>query len=152
MAATSNRGEVVMINDISKAFFHARAKRDVFIQLPQEDINKGEDKMCGKQQYSMYGARDAAQNWHEEYSGQLVKIGLVQGKVSPCIFHHRERGIRTYVHGDDYVSTGKPIELKWMKTQLESKYSVKTQVLGPGEDQVKQVKIFNRIVKWDDKL
>ena len=74
----------------------------------------------------MYGTRDAAQNWYEDYSGQLVKIGVAQGKASPCVFHHRERGIRTYVHGDGYVSAGKPDELKWMKHQFESKYSVKT--------------------------
>ena len=133
MAAISNRGEVVMVNDIRRTFFHARVKGDVFVQLPQEDINNGEDKMCGKLNYSMYGTRDAAQNWHEEYSGQLVNIGFVQGKASPCVLHHRVRGIRTCVHRGDYVSTGKPDELKWMKAQSEGKYSVKTQVLGPGE-------------------
>ena len=37
-----------------------------------------------------------------------------------------------------------------MRTQLESKYIVKTQTLGPGKDDVKQVKIFNRIVTWDN--
>ena len=95
MTATSNRGEVVMINDISRAFFHARAKREVFVQLPKEDMNEGEEKMCGRLKYSMYGTRDAAQNWYQEYSGQLIKIGFEQGKASPCTFYHRELGIRT---------------------------------------------------------
>ena len=45
MAAISNQGEIVMINDISRAFFHARAKREVFVQLPQEDAEKGEERM-----------------------------------------------------------------------------------------------------------
>ena len=75
----------------------------------------------------------------DEYSSQLRSIGFKQGKATPCIFHHVERGIRTMVHGDDYVSTGMPKDLKWMKTQLETKYQVKTQVLGPGHDEVKQV-------------
>lgn len=48
MTATSNRGEVVMTNDISRAFFHARVKRDVFVQLPNEDVKEGEHNMCGK--------------------------------------------------------------------------------------------------------
>ena len=29
MAASGNRGEVIMVNDVSRAFFHARAHRDV---------------------------------------------------------------------------------------------------------------------------
>ena len=101
-------------------------------------------------QYSMYGTRGAAQNWHEEYSGQLVKIGFTQGTASLCVFHHRERGIRTYVHGNDYVSAGQFEELKWMRTQPESKYIVKTQTFGPGKDHVQHVKILNRIAIWDD--
>ena len=147
---TDNRGETIMVNDISRVFFHAKAKREVFVQLPNEDINPGEENMCGKLKHFMYGTRDAAQNWYQEYSNQLIQIGFVQGKVSPCVFHHRERGIRTYVHGDDYVSTAKPDQLQWMKTQLEKKYIVKTQTLGPGPKDQKQIKILNRIVSWPD--
>ena len=32
---------------------------------------------------------------------------------------------------------------------LEAKYQIKTQVFGPNEGEVKQVKIFNRIISWD---
>ena len=108
-----------MVNDISRAFFHARAERDVYVQLAPEDTGPGEERMCGKLRYSMYGTRDAAQNWYKEYSGQLVEIGFTQGKAFPCTFHHVQRGIRTYVHGDDYVSTGLPHQLNWMKGELE---------------------------------
>ena len=55
----------------------------------------------------------------------------------------------TYVHGDDYVSTGLPENLNWMKRELEKKYQVKTQVLGPDKEQLQQVKILNRIVSWE---
>ena len=65
MCATSNKGEVVMVNDISRAFFHARTKRDVYVQLADEDKLPHEQGMCGKFQFSMYGTRDAAQNWFE---------------------------------------------------------------------------------------
>lgn len=36
MTATSNNGELIMINDASRAFFHAKAKRPVFVQLAKE--------------------------------------------------------------------------------------------------------------------
>ena len=64
MATTGNKGEILMVNDINRAFFHARAKRDVYVQLPPEDIEPGDENKCGKLQYSMYGTRDAAQNWY----------------------------------------------------------------------------------------
>ena len=148
MTSSCNNGEVVMINDISRAFFHAKAKREVHVQLPNEDATPSKEPMCGKLNYSMYGTRGAAQNWHEEYSQKLVDIGFEQGLATPCTFYHRSRAIRTYVHGDDYVSTGIPNQLKWLREQLEAKYQVKTQLFGPGTDQMKEVKILNRIIQW----
>ena len=68
MAAIANKGGTIMINEISRVFVHARAKREVCIQLPSEDTNAGEENMCGRFHYSTYGTRDAAQNWYEEYS------------------------------------------------------------------------------------
>ena len=108
MTASNNKGEVVMINDISRAYFHAKTKREAYVQLPSEDQKEGEDSMCGRLNLSMYGTRDAAQNWVEEYSQKLLEIGFTQGKASPCVFHHEGRAIRTDVHGDGYVRLVNP--------------------------------------------
>ena len=148
-AASSNKGEIIMINDVSRAFFHARATRDVYVQIPSEDTQQGEEGLCGKLNFSMYGIRDAAQNWQAEYSQRLVESGFTRGAASPCVFHHHERGIRTLVHGDDYVSVGQPKQLEWMEKQLKSKYQIKTQLLGPEGEHLKEVKILNRIVAWN---
>lgn len=104
-----------MVNDISRALFHARAKGDVHVQLPKEDMEIGDERKCGKLRYSMYGTRGAAQHWYHECSNQLIKIGLLHGKASPRVLCHLGEGMRTYVHGDDYVSIGKHEALKWMK-------------------------------------
>lgn len=138
-----------MVNDISRAFVHAKIERDVYVQLAQEDTLPGEEGLCGKLLYSMYGTRDAAQNWYTEYSGQLINIGFTEGNTTPRSFYHHQRGIRTYVHGDDYASTGMPKQLQWMKEELEKKHQVKTQVLGPEKHQLQESKIFNRIAQWD---
>ena len=105
MTATANRGGILMISAISRPFFHARAKREVDVQLPKEEIRDGEEALCGRLMHSLHGTRDAAQIWYEEYSNQIKHIGSKHGRASPCIFHHPERGIRTYVHGCDNVST-----------------------------------------------
>ena len=95
MTASANKGEVIMVNDISRAFFHAKVERDVYIQLLDEDKKAGEENMCGKSRLSMYGTRDAAQNWYKEYSQQLIQMGFIQGTAFPCTFHHPARQIRT---------------------------------------------------------
>ena len=66
-------------------------------------------------------------------------------------FTAKKKGIRTFIHGDDYVSTGNVESLLWMKDQLEKKYQIKTQMLGNGEGQVKEVKLFNIIITWDQR-
>ena len=45
--------------DVRRAYFHARARRLVYIKLPEEDNQEG---MCGRLVKAMYGTRDAAQN------------------------------------------------------------------------------------------
>lgn len=148
IAATSNKGEIVMVNDVSRAFFHAKATRNFYVQLPGEDRKGGGEEFCGKFNYSMYGTRDVAQNWAADYSTRLVEPGVQQGKASPCIFYHKSRGIRTLVHGDDYVSVGHPKQLQWLEEQLKSRYQMKTQLLGLDEAQLKEVKTLNRLISW----
>ena len=146
MAAINNNGELIMINDVSRAFFHAQVKRDVYVELPDEDRLPGEEGKCAKLNFSLYGTRDAALNWHEEYSQQLVANGFKQGIVSLCMFYHHQRGIRTVVHGDDYISVGMEEDLLWMEEQLKKKYEIKTQLLGPQHYHSQEVRVLNRII------
>ena len=150
MTTTANNAELPVINDIGRAFFHAIVKRDVYVQPASEDRKPGEEAMCGKLNYSMYGTRDAAQNWFEQYPGQLRSIGIIQGKATPRVFYHPQRRIRTMVHGDGQLSTGMAKELQWMRECLEKKYQVKTQILGPNKEHTQQVKILNRVVTWNN--
>ena len=61
--------------DIKRAYFHAKARRKVYVKLPDEDYDEGK---CGLMNKSMYGTRDAAQNCEEEYTEFLLSFGFVQ--------------------------------------------------------------------------
>ena len=50
-----------------------RARRQVFVQLPQEEYEEG---MCGELVKAMYGTRDAAQNWEHEYCDFMHSMGF----------------------------------------------------------------------------
>ena len=139
-----------MVNDVSRAFFHAKARREVCVQIADEDKQEGDETKCGKLNYSMYGTRDAAQNWANDYADMLMSVGVEQGKASPCVFYHKGRKIRTFVHGDNYVSSAAQKQLEWLKEQLEKRYQIKIQWLGPGEQCQREVKILNRMVGWDN--
>ena len=96
-------GKKIDFIDVRRAYFYARSKRDVHAELPSEDAEEG---YCGKLVKSMYGTRDAAQNWEMEYTGFMKSLGFAQGIATPCVFYHQERDIRIAVHGDDFTTAG----------------------------------------------
>ena len=49
------KGKKLEFIDIRRAFFHASARRKVYVQLPEEDMQSG---MCGRLVKSMYGTRE----------------------------------------------------------------------------------------------
>ena len=89
--------------DISRAYFQAKAVRKVYVNLADEDSEEG---MCSRLNQSMYGTRDAAQNWSMEYTRFMESIGSETGKASPCTFLNRNKELRCVVHGDDFTILG----------------------------------------------
>ena len=67
--------------------------------------------MCGKLVKSMYGTRDAAHNWENEYSEFMVGVGFRRGEASPCVFYQEEKNLRVVVHGDDFTIWGLEADL-----------------------------------------
>ena len=49
---------------VRRACVHAKARREVCVELCEEDYEEG---MCGVLDKAMYGTRDAAQSWEHEY-------------------------------------------------------------------------------------
>ena len=57
----------MLVVDVKEAHLCAPATREVYIEIPKEDKQEGEDNdVCGHLQFSMYGTRDAAKNWSQE--------------------------------------------------------------------------------------
>ena len=104
-----------MVQDVKKAYFYAPATRDVYVELPPERHQPG---MCAKLHKSLDGTRDAALNWAQAYSEVLETMSFVKGLSSPCSFFHQGWGIRTVVHGDDFLTAGKDEDLKWLQEHL----------------------------------
>ena len=119
---------------MSRAYFYAPATRPLFIEIPIEDWNEGDEGMVGQLQLSLYGTRDAAQNWAATYTKLLRRLGFKQGKASSCNFAHISRDIQLTVHGDDFLIVADAEQLKWLEKKLAEEYAIQKKVLGMTKD------------------
>ena len=143
----SRKGAKLMYADVSRAYFYAKAVRPVYVVLPPEDTEDGDEQMCGELIMSMYGTRDAALNWSAEYSEALIKSGDVQGRSNACLFHNAKLEVSVMVHGDDFVAVGSDKGLADARSTLESRYKLKVELLGNGPGCVSEVSILNKVVR-----
>ena len=70
------------------------------------------------------------------------------GRTSPCVFHDPCDGGSVLVHGDDFVGVTSRHHAMRIVEHLESKWEVKTTILGPAENDAKSVRILNRMITW----
>ena len=106
--------------------------------------------MCGKLNKSMYGTRDAAQNWEHEYCSFFTSIGFVSGKSSACIFVHESRNVRVVIHGDDLAVLAWDEELDWFEEEIQKRYEIKMMGrLGNDGGGIESVRLLNRIITWN---
>ena len=135
-ATTDEKGElgnkVIMINDIARAFFEADATRVVCVELldeakTEEDWKEDTVAILKK---SLYGTRDAAANFQSEVKKFMTKLGFTVGKYNVCTYFHKQKQLRTMIHGDDFITVGARESAKWFRNELEKRSEVKTTVVG----------------------
>ena len=142
---------IVMSNDVKRAYFYAQASRPIFIRIPDEDWQPGDEDKVGRLNLSLYGTRDAAMNWGAKYTDVLEKIGFVKGNASPCNFYHPTRNVSMTVHGDDFTSCGTEKDLKWVEMAIQAEFELTTHYLGPDVNKHEQeLRILNRVIGWGD--
>ena len=136
-----------MAIDVKRAYFYAPATRPIFIHIPAEDREPGDEGMVAQLNLSLYGTRDAAFNWTKIYTRFLLHCGFEVGKGSPCNFLRKGRGIAMTVHGDDLTSCGTTVDLGWLQRCFENKFEIITTVLGSEKAEALEVRILNRVIR-----
>ena len=132
IATGEREGNVVALVDVRRAYFHAPAPRKVFVELPPEDYQLGDEHMCGLLRYSLYGTRDATQNWEEELASTLSSLKLTRGSACPCAWrgHIKGEDIIATVHGDDITIGGERSAVESLIRMISKKHEIKKQMLG----------------------
>ena len=139
----------VSLVDISRAYFNAHVdpQQPTYVDFPPE--MGAPPGTCAKLLRHMYGTRKAAEGWQEEYACTLRELGFTQGRASPCIFHHKGRGLTTSVHGDDFTTAGPKNHLDWFESSMKKAYELKVGGrLGPGPRDDKEATVLNRVIRW----
>ena len=148
--ASSRRSEKlhIMLSDVKRAYFHAAAQRELYVEMPREDPDWTPDSV-GRLNLALYGTRDAAKLWQDCVAKHLVSIGFRRGKSKPCEYYHKKMDLRTLVHGDDYATVGSLKGVRWLQQQWDSAFDMKTVIAG--HEQVDGVggeaKILNRVIR-----
>ncbi len=70
--------------DIVRAYFLAKARRKVYVELPAEYFEEGKHGLLKK---AMYGTRDAAPSSELEYTEMMTEAHFRQSSFSACLFH-----------------------------------------------------------------
>ena len=146
IATGTRRGKVVALVDVRRAYFLRSSTRRVFVELPPEDYQPGDEHMCGLLRYSLYGTRDAAQNWEEELAATLSSLKLTRGSACSCVWrgHIKGEDIVATVHGDDITIGGERSAVEFLIRMISKKYVIKKQVIGEDLDLEKSGRILNR--------
>ncbi len=140
-------GMCLDFGDVVRAYFHAKARREVYVDMSMEDFEEGK---CGLLKQAMCWTRYAAQNWEMEYTEMMVDAGFRQGSYSACISHHEQKNIRFVVHGDDFPMLGASKSLNSFRKVVQQRMEVKFKNrLERGRQG--SVRILNRIVTVTDR-
>ena len=80
----------IMAVDVKRAYFYAPATRDLFVKIPKEDKEDGDEGMVAKLKLSLYGTRDAALKWANTYTEFLEELGFTRGRGAAAISSTQE--------------------------------------------------------------
>lgn len=99
----------------------------------------------------MYGTRDAAMAWQQEYEQAMLREGLQAGRASPCHFCDRACGVRIVVHGDDFLGLAPRRDADHFAASMRARYSVEAPWMGPRADDPKAVRVLNWMIRWEQR-
>ena len=86
-------------------------------------------------------------NWQEEVAKEMGKWGFRRGTYNPCLYAHDEWKVQVFLHGDDFASVGNRKSLRMFLQKLESRFEIKTSVIGMGVGEVREARVLNRILR-----
>ena len=77
-------------------------RRELYIEIPEEDREEGDGDCVGRLNRNMHGFRDAPNGWQDDWQQLVKSVGYKVGVANPALFQNPNRAARGAVHGDDF--------------------------------------------------
>ena len=137
----------IMVLDIKRAFLYGNIAENIAINLPEEDPMHGKG-YYGKLLKAMYGTRAAPQAWQGVVKNVMSKLGFSCSLKFPCVYFNPHHRLRVVTHVDDFICSGDVKELRWLRDELAKEFDLTHEILGPGQDETREIKFLGRTIKW----
>jgi hypothetical protein len=109
--------------DAVNAFTNSLIDEVVYIKCPDGFTIKGK---CLLLRRALYGLRRSPRLWHNDFSKELIKLGLRPVSGEPCLYHNKSLIVFFYVDDICVASTKENrMELQSFKEALMNKYEMK---------------------------
>ena len=97
--------------DVKSAYLHSTIEEEIYLEQPEGFVKRGENeqKLVCKLNKSIYGLKQAANNWYEALANLLVSEGYQRSRNDYCLFVRKEAdGTFSYVlvWVDDIIVAG----------------------------------------------
>ena len=76
--------------DIETAYLYGELEEEIYMEYP-EGIEKKNPNSVLRLKKGLYGLKQSAHLWNKTFTKQILKLGLKQSKVDPCIFYNIEK-------------------------------------------------------------
>ena len=85
--------------DVTTAFPHSPIEEEVYLEQPQEFVKRRSDgeKLVCRLIKSIYGLKEAANNWYKELANFLLRQGFTRSRNDHCLFATSEAEDHTFI-------------------------------------------------------
>ena len=107
---------------VKTAFLHSPIEEEVYLEQPQEFVKQGSDgeKLVCRLKKSIYGLKQAANNWYKELANFLLRQGFTRSRNDYCLFAKTEGHTFILVWVDIIVASRNMTVMSDVKKALEA--------------------------------
>ena len=110
---SEKQGHVMHQFDVKTVFLHSPIEEEVYLERPQEFVKQrsDEEKLVCRLNKSIYGLKQAADNWYKELANFLLRQGFTRSRNDHCLFARTKTEGHTFimVWVDDIIAASKSI-------------------------------------------
>lgn len=109
--------------DVKTAFLNGKLDEVIYMQLPKDEVGKGQTVLLQK---SLYGLKQASRSWNKRFDTAITNLGFTQLKCDSCVYKNKQKGLILILYVDDLLIVGANLdEIDWIKSELGKLFHMK---------------------------